>query len=64
MKYHYEIGAVRWRRHNGESDVRAAKVQSGWRAEATLLEFHPTTDKRLRQSEWWMREIYCGRHWD
>lgn len=59
--YHYEIGAVRWRKHDGKRDVRAHRAPKGWSAFAGLLCHHPITGKPLRNgSQWWIRETYEG----
>lgn len=60
MTYHYEIGAVRWRRHTGTCDVRAARLKRGWKGFADQLEYHPVTGRKLRRAQWWIRETYTG----
>lgn len=60
MKYYYEIGAVRWRRHDGKRDVRSTPRQSGWELIASFENTHPITGNPLKQSEWWIRETYKG----
>lgn len=61
MTYHYEAGAVRWRRPPDDiGDVRAYRPAKGWDAEATLTDRHPITGKQLTTSQWWIRETYTG----
>ncbi len=60
MTYAYELGAVRWKRHNGKKDVRAHRPPKGWEAIADVLEYHPVTGRPFRFSQWWIREVYTG----
>ena len=57
MVYHYENGTTRWRRFNGEGDVRAYRGPKEWTCNADLIEHHPITGKCLGRSEWWIREV-------
>lgn len=59
MRYHYEPGAVRWFRHDGNNDVRGHRPPPGWQAQADLLDHHPLTGRPLPSSQWWIRES-CG----
>lgn len=59
-EFHYEQGAVRWRRHLGDGDVRGYRAKSGWSVQAHLVDFHPISAKQLPRSEWWIREQYVG----
>lgn len=60
MKYHYEIGAVRWYKHDGKTDVRGVKKHQGWKASADMFEYHPITGKEFKYSQWWIREEFVG----
>lgn len=60
MRYHYEPGAVRWFRHDGNGDVRAHRPTKGWDARAELIVRHPLTGRPLPGSQWWIREAYGG----
>ena len=51
----YPPGTVRWRKHNGNDDVRAHRV-AGWDIEADLLDYHPLTGKAFLRSQWWFKE--------
>lgn len=59
-QYLYEVGAVRWRRHDGRGDVRSRKRAKGWYVTADLIDRHPITGKALKMSQWWYREEYLG----
>ncbi|MDB5985660.1 MAG: hypothetical protein JWR16_713 [Nevskia sp.] len=56
LKASYAPGTVRARRWNGDGDVRCYIPPRGWTAVAELLDVHPITGKRLRQSMWWIVE--------
>lgn len=60
MSWHYEIGATRWKRHDGKKDVRAHRPPKGWDAYAERVEYHPITGKPLKNPGWWIRETYSG----
>ena len=62
MSYHYEPGAVRWKRHTSGRDVRCCAPPKGWEREAMLLEKHPITGRpfRLPALQWWFRDVYKG----
>jgi hypothetical protein len=60
MSYHYIPGAVRWKRYTGPADVRLYRAPKGWDACAMVIDYHPTTDRRLPQAQWWIRETYTG----
>lgn len=51
----YEPGAVRWRKHDGNGDVRAHRIP-GWDIEAHLIDTHPISGKPLLGSQWWFKE--------
>ena len=59
MNY-YEIGAVRWKRFNGHGDVRLFRSPKGWETFAEVLNYHPTTDRKLPCAQWWVRETFVG----
>ena len=59
MRYHYEIGTVRWLRHTG-GEIRCHNPPKGWESCSDLVERNPVTGKRLKEAEWWIREIYMG----
>ena len=59
MKYHYKT-AVRWFRWTVPGDVRCHVPPKGWQAQAHLLDYHPITDKHLRSSQWWIKEVFSG----
>lgn len=59
MKYFYEIGAVRWRRHTA-GDVRGVRVPEGWEAMAEQVDHHPITGEKLKRLEWWIKETFVG----
>ena len=51
MKYHYEPGAVRWFRHDGNGDVRAHRPPKGWEAQVGgKLEFEPDPMKIVEKT--------------
>jgi hypothetical protein len=52
----YTPGTVRFRRWNGEGDVRGYRPPSGWTAHADLTDIHPITGRDLRRAEWWIIE--------
>lgn len=56
MKYHYSSNSRRAFRWEGASDVRAHRPPKGWSAEAILTEYHPSTGKPFKQSQWWIIE--------
>lgn len=56
----YELGAVRWRKHTGNGDVRATRAPKGWDIEATILDEHPVTGQPLKNPGWWIKETYTG----
>lgn len=61
MAYQYEVGCVRWRRHNpAHGDVRSARRRKGWYLMADLIDRHPITGRPLKFSQWWIREEYLG----
>ena len=60
MTYFYEIGAMRWKRFDSDSDVRYYRPNKGWRATAQMLDYHPTTDRHLPAAQWWICETYYG----
>lgn len=60
MTYHYEPGAVRWKRHNYKCDVRSCHPTKGWERTAELQTLHPITGKLLNKPEWWFRDVYKG----
>lgn len=60
MSYCYEVGAVRWKRHDGNGDVRSSKVPAGWSASASILDDHPVTGKPLKYPQWWLRFEFDG----
>ena len=51
----YEAGAVRWRKHTRDCDVRACG-RTGWQVEAVLIDIHPITGRPLARSQWWLKE--------
>lgn len=61
MTYHYEIGAVRWKRVTW-GDPRAYRPPAGWSAFAEILEYHPISSKPFKRpaAQWWIREEYTG----
>ena len=59
-RYHYEIGAVRWRKHDYSGDVRGYRPVAGWEAEAMMLDRHPITGVPFKEAQWWFREEYTG----
>ena len=59
-KYYYKTGVVRWRRFNGDGDVRAYRAPKGWTAFADLTDRHPVTGAPLKRNQWWIRETYEG----
>lgn len=60
MSYHYEVGAVRWKRWLQQGDPRAYQSRKGWSAQAMVIDEHPITSRPLKQSQWWIREEYEG----
>ena len=58
--WHYELGAIRWRRHDGKYDVRCHEPPRGWEAYAERLEYHPITGQPLKNPGWWIKETYTG----
>jgi hypothetical protein len=60
MRYLYIPGAERWRRHDGEGDVRGHRPRRGWEAETELLDVHPVTGRPLPGCQWWIREVFAG----
>ena len=60
MTYHYEPGAVRWKRHTGNRDVRSCAPPKGWEREAHMLEEHPVTGRPFRRVQGWFRDTYTG----
>ena len=56
----YEPGAVRWRKHTGNHDVRSTRAPKGWDVEAMILDEHPVTGKPLKQAQWWIKETFTG----
>ncbi|MCC8998304.1 MAG: hypothetical protein LM522_02200 [Candidatus Contendobacter sp.] len=61
MTYIYRPGSERWRRHDGEGDVRRYRPRRGWEAEAELMDVHPVTGQPLANPpEWWIREVFTG----
>ena len=56
----YKPGAVRWRKHRGNDDARAARAPKGWEVEAMVLDEHPVTGKPFKQYQWWIKETYTG----
>jgi hypothetical protein len=59
-RYHYEVGAVRWFRWDRTGDVRRHRPNKGWEARAEILDYHPITDRKLPEAQWWIRETYTG----
>lgn len=59
MTYHYEIGAVRWRKLTS-GDPRGYRPNKGWDAVADLVDRHPITGYQLSTSQWWIREQCTG----
>ena len=60
MTYHYEPGAVRWKRHTDKRDIRCCAPPDGWERRAYQLEHHPITRKPFRLVQWWFRDVYMG----
>ena len=60
MSYHYLPGTVRWKRLTGSGDPRGYRPNKGWEACAMVIDYHPITDRRLKQGQWWIREKYKG----
>lgn len=60
MSWHYEIGATRWKRHDGKKDVREHRAPKGWYSYAERVAFHPITCQPLKNPGWWIRETYIG----
>lgn len=60
MRYHYELGAVRWKRHTSSDDVRVCAPPKGWERQASVLDYHPITGRPLRSPQWWFRDQYIG----
>ena len=60
MSYFYTIGSMRWKRFTGDGDVRAYRAKKGWWVTAHMLDYHPTTDRHLPTSQWWICETYYG----
>lgn len=61
MTYHYQIGATRWKRHDGKRDVRLATPPKGWARYAYQLHRHPITNKPFKTGpQWWFLDIYTG----
>lgn len=58
--YIYRRGAERWRRFNGQGDVRSYQAPKGWSAFAHLVDEHPVTGKPLKAAQWWIREVFRG----
>ena len=60
MKYYYEetesYEIVRWFRWKKDADVRSHRPPKGLDCSAMILDYHPTTLKTLKQSEWWIME--------
>ena len=56
----YKPGAVRWRKHTGNHDVRATRAPKGWDIEAMILDEHPVTGQPLKNPGWWIKETYTG----
>ena len=54
MTYIYPPGTERWRRHDGEGDVRGYRPRRGWKAGAELLDVHPVTGRPLADSPFTM----------
>ena len=50
MRYHYEIGTVRWLRHTG-GEIRCHNPPKGWESCSGLVERNPVTGKRLKEAE-------------
>lgn len=59
MAYIYTSGN-RWKKWNGDGDVRAYRAPKGWEAYAELCDYHPVTGKKLRVPQWWIRERFVG----
>ena len=60
MRYVYPPGTERWRRHDGEDDVRGYRPRRGWEAAAELLDVHPVTGRPLTDPpQWWIREVFA-----
>ena len=57
--YHYEPGAVRWRRCQ-DMDPRGYRCAKGWEAFAEILDFHPITGRALKSGQWWIKETFTG----
>ena len=60
MKWQYEIGSVRWRRHTYDKDVRLMTPPKGWRREAMIIDWHPITNETLPHAQWWLKDEYIG----
>ena len=56
----YPIGTRRAGPWRGSGDVRGYRPARGWSATADLIDRHPITGKTLRQSQWWIFEIFIG----
>lgn len=61
MSYVYEPGAIRWKRHTGDRDVRATRPPAGWWRQAMLIDRHPVTGRPFKFSQWWLRDVYEGK---
>lgn len=60
MKYHYQVGSVRWTKVVS-GDPRAHATNKGWTAFAYQLEEHPITGKPFKEGyQWWIKETYKG----
>jgi len=63
MTYTYITGATRWKKFKPQTpgqDVRLYRAPKGWSAFAHQLDWHPVTNKPLKQLEWWLKETYEG----
>lgn len=62
MKHYYEPGTTRWFRWpSSHGDPRGHSPPKGWTAEADQLDYHPITQRPLRNApQWWVCETYVG----
>ena len=57
--YLYTVGTERFRKFDGDGDVRGYRAPRGWEVEAFTPERHPITGRPLRY-QWWIKETFTG----